>query len=138
MLVLYTLEGLVIYICIVLILGMIKFKEKVKKYILLVLSFIYNGFIGYIDTFIIIVLYGYFSNMPNESGYYVTESEVEFNAILGLVTLVIYLLLLIPINIYMKKKCKINKKTYITANIIATLLGLIIFWVFLDKNKRLF
>lgn len=105
---------------------------------MLVLSFIYNGFIGYIDTFIIIVLYGYFSNMPNESGYYVTESEVEFNAILGLVTLVIYLLLLIPINIYMKKKCKINKKTYITANIIATLLGLIIFWVFLDKNKRLF
>ena len=31
MLVLYTLEGLVIYICIVLILGMIKFKEKVKN-----------------------------------------------------------------------------------------------------------
>ena len=134
MLVLYTLEGLVIYICIVLILGMIKFKEKVKKYILLVLSFIYNGFIGYIDTYVILLLYEYFGNMPNGSGYEVPESEAGFNAILGIVTLIIYLLLLIPINIYMKKKGKINKKTYITANIIATLLGFIIFWVFLDKN----
>ena len=134
MLVLYTLEGLVIYICIVLILGMIKFKEKVKKNILLVLSFIYNGFIGYIDTYVILLLYEYFANMPNGSGYEVPESEAGFNAILGIVTLIIYLLLLIPINIYMKKKGKINKKTYITANIIATLLGFIIFWVFLDKN----
>ena len=105
---------------------------------LLVLSVIYNGFIGYIDTYVILLLYGYFANMPKGSGYEVPESEAGFNAILGLVTLTIYLLLLIPINIYMKKKGKINKKTYIIANIIATILGIIIFWVFLDKNKRLF
>ncbi len=138
MLILYTLIGIVIYICFVLIFAKLNFKENLKKYMLLVLSVIYNVFIGYIDTYVILLLYGYFANMPKGSGYEVPESEAGFNAILGLVTLTIYLLLLIPINIYMKKKGKINKKTYIIANIIATILGIIIFWVFLDKNKRLF
>ena len=138
MLILYTLIGIVIYICFVLIFAKLNFKENLKKYMLLVLSVIYNVFIGYIDTYVILLLYGYFANMPKGSGYEVLESEAGFNAILGLVTLTIYLLLLIPINIYMKKKGKINKKTYIIANIIATILGIIIFWVFLDKNKRLF
>lgn len=138
MLILYTIIGLIIYLCIVIIIGKIKFKEKVKQYSLVILSFIYNCFIGYIDTYVFLLLYGFFINRPNGSGYAVPESEERFNAILGLVTLTIYLLLLIPINIYMKKKGKINKKTYIIANIIATILGIIIFWVFLDKTKRLF
>jgi glucan phosphoethanolaminetransferase (alkaline phosphatase superfamily) len=138
MLILYTLIGIVIYICFALIFAKLNFKKNLKKYILLVLSVIYNGFIGYIDTYVILLLYGYFANMPKGSGYEVPESEAGFNAILGLVTLTIYLLLLIPINIYMKKKGRISKKTYIIANIIATILGIIIFWVFLDKNKILF
>ena len=138
MLILYTLIGIVIYICFALIFAKLNFKKNLKKYMLLVLSVIYNGFIGYIDTYVILLLYGYFANMPKGSGYEVPESEAGFNAILGLVTLTIYLLLLIPINIYMKKKGRISKKTYIIANIIATILGIIIFWVFLDKNKRLF
>lgn len=137
MLISYTLIGVVIYICFVIIFANLNFKENVKKYILLVLSVVYNGFIGYIDTYIILVLYGYFANMPKGSGYEVPESEAGFNAILGLVTLTIYLLLLIPINIYMKKKGRINKKIYVIANITATILGIIIFWVFLDKTKRL-
>lgn len=138
MLILYTLIGIVIYIGFALIFAKLNFKENVKKYMLLVLSVIYNGFIGYIDTYVILLLYGYFANMPKGSGYEVPESEAGFNAILGLVTLAIYLLLLIPINIYIKKKGKISKKTYVIANIIATILGIIIFWVFLDKNTRLF
>lgn len=138
MLILYTLIGIVIYICFALIFAKLNFKKNLKKYMLLVLSVIYNGFIGYIDTYVILLLYGYFANMPKGSGYEVPESEAGFNAILGLVTLTIYLLLLIPINIYMKKKGRISKKTYIIANIIATILGIIIFWVFLDKNKILF
>lgn len=138
MLILYTLIGIVIYICFALIFAKLNLKKNLKKYMLLVLSVIYNGFIGYIDTYVILLLYGYFANMPKGSGYEVPESEAGFNAILGLVTLTIYLLLLIPINIYMKKKGRISKKTYIIANIIATILGIIIFWVFLDKNKILF
>ena len=57
---------------------------------LLVLSVIYNGFIGYIDTYVILLLYGYFANMPKGSGYEVPASEAGFNAILGLVTLTIF------------------------------------------------
>lgn len=138
MLILYTLIGVSIYIGFVFIFAKMNFKGNVKKYLLLVLSVIYNGFIGYIDTYVILLIYAYFANMPKGSGYEVPESEAGFNAMLGLVILTIYLLLLIPINIYMKKKGKINKKTYVTANIIATILGIIIFWIFLDKTKRLF
>ncbi len=53
-------------------------------------------------------------------------------------TLAIYMILLFPINLYMKKKGKINCKVYGTINMIATLLGLIAFWIFLDKGKSLF
>lgn len=138
MLIQYTIIGLIIYIGMVLVIGNINFKEKVKKYSLLVLSIIYNCFIGYIDTYVFLLLYGFFTNRPNGSGYEVPKSEAGFNAILGIVTVAIYLLLLIPINIYMKKKGKINKKIYVAANIIATTIGIIIFWLFLDKTQRLF
>jgi len=57
---------------------------------------------------------------------------------LGIMTLAIYMILLFPINLYMKKKGKINCKVYGTINMIATLLGLIAFWIFLDKGKSLF
>ncbi len=90
MLILYTLIGIVIYICFALIFAKLNFKKNLKKYMLLVLSVIYNGFIGYIDTYVILLLYGYFANMPKGSGYEVPESEAGFNAILGLVTLTIF------------------------------------------------
>ena len=138
MLIQYTFIGLIIYIGMVFLIGNIYFKEKVKKYSLLVLSIIYNCFIGYIDTYVFLLLYGFFTNRPNGSGYEVPESEVGFNIVLGIVTVAVYLLLLIPINIYMKKKGKINKKIYVAANIIATIIGIIIFWLFLDKTQRLF
>ena len=53
MLILYTIMGLIIYIFIVFIIGKTNLKEKVKKYFLLLLSAIYNFFIGYIDTYVI-------------------------------------------------------------------------------------
>ena len=101
MLIQYTFIGLIIYIGMVLVIGNINFKEKVKKYSLLVLSIIYNCFIGYIDTYVFLLLYGFFTNRPNGSGYEVPGSEVGFNIVLGIVTVAVYLLLLIPINIYM-------------------------------------
>lgn len=138
MLILYALIVIIIFICFVLILTNINLKINVKKYLLLVLAVIYNIFIGYIDTYVILLLYGYFTNMPKGNGYEVPGTEAGFNAILGLVTLTIYLLLLIPINIYIKRKGQINKRIYVTVNMIATILGIIIFWIFLDKTKRLF
>lgn len=138
MIITYTLIALIIYVGIVLIIGLIKFKDDIKKYVLLSLSSIYNCFIGYIDTYVFLLLYGYFANKPKGSGYSVPESEAGFNFFLGLITLSIYLILLVPINWYMKEKGKVNLKTYSFINGIATILGIIIFWVFLDKNQRLF
>ena len=138
MLIQYTIIGLIIYIGLVLIIGNINFKENVKKYFFLVLSIIYNCFIGYIDTYVFFLLYGFFTNRPNGSGYEVPKSEAGFNVMLGIITLIIYLILLIPINIYMKKKSKVNTKIYVIINIVATILGFVIFWIFLDKNQRLF
>ena len=138
MVILYTLFGVLAYICFVFIVGMINFNNNVKKKILMIFSIIYNSFLGYIDTYFVLLLYGYFTNMPKGSGYEVPESEASFNAMLGIMTLVVYIILLLPINLYMKKKEKINFKVYGMVNIIATLLGFIVFWIFFDKSKSLF
>ena len=135
--VLYTLFGIIIYICFVITIGIINFSDNIKNKIMSICSIIFNAFFGYIDTYFIILLYGYFANKPKGNGYEVPSSEAGFNAMLGTITLLVYFVLLLPINFYMKKKGKINTKTYIIINTIATLLGLIIFWVFLDKNTKL-
>ena len=138
MMMLYMLLGLIVFFSIVIIIGIIKFNEKIKRKIFIILSVIYNCFIGYIDTPIILLMYGYFSNQPKGSGYSVPDSEIGFNILLGLITMVIYLILLIPINIFMKKKGKIDFKLYIIVNIIATILGIAVFWIFLGKNTKTF
>lgn len=136
--ILYTILGIVISICLIYIIGIINFKDNVKKKIITIFSVIYNVFFGYIDTYFFLLVYGYFANMPKGSGYAVPESEAGFNAMLGIVTILIYLILLLPINFYMKKKSKFNYKIYSIINIIATLIGFIIFWIFLDKSQKLF
>ena len=138
MIMLYTLLGVIIFFSIVIIIGIIKFDEKIKRKIFIILSAIYNCFIGYIDTPAILLMYGYFSNQPKGSGYSVPDSEIGFNILLGLITMVVYLILLIPINIFMKKKGKIDLKLYMIVNIIATILGIAVFWTFLGKNTKIF
>ena len=128
MVLLKILAGLIIYILVCVIIGLIKFKEKQKKYIMSTLSVIFNGFMGFMDTIFFLLFYMFFSNMPNGSGYEVPESEAGFNAMIGIFLLVVYLLLLLPINIYMKRKGKISTKIYLLMNIIATIIGLGIYW----------
>lgn len=138
MAVLYTLIVLIIFIIIIFVLGKINFKEKPKKYILQISSSIYNMVLGYIDTYVLLLIYGFFANMPKGSSYEVPSSEAGFNFCLGLITTAIYLLILVPINIYARTKGKINPKVYITTNTIATMLGIMIFWMLIGKNKKLF
>ena len=128
MVLLKILAGLIIYILICVIIGLIKFKEKPKKYVMATLSVIFNGFMGFMDTIFFLLFYMFFSNMPKGSGYEVPESEAGFNAMIGIFLLVVYLLLLLPINIYMKRKGKISTKIYLLMNIIATIIGLGIYW----------
>ena len=138
MTVLYTLITLIIFIIIILILGKIDFNEKPKKYILQIVSGIYNMFLGYIDTYVILIIYAFFANMPKGSSYEVPSSETGFNFFLGLIILGIYLIILIPINIYAKRKGKIKPSVYIIANTIATIIGIMLFWIFTGKSKKLF
>ncbi len=128
MVLLKILAGLMIYILICVIIGFIKFKEKPKKYIMSTLSVIFNGFMGFMDTIFFILFYMFFSNQPKGSGYYVPESEEGLNAMIGLFLFVVYLLLLVPINIYMKRKGKASTKIYLLMNILATIIGLGIYW----------
>ena len=122
----------------VLVIGFIKFDKKLKKKVMLVLSTIYNTAIGYIDTIFLLVTYAFLSNQPKGSSYEVPESDAGFNMILGIILLTLYIFLLIPLNIFMKKKSNTSMKYYIIINGIATILGVIIYWIFLDKTKIIF
>ena len=129
MVLLKILAGFMMYILICVIIGLINFKEKPKKYIMSTLSVIFNGFMGFMDTIFFLLIYMFFSNMPNGRGYEVPESEAGFNAIIGMFLLVVYLFLLLPINIYMKRKGKVSTKVYLLMNILATIIGLGIYWI---------
>ena len=134
MVLLKILAGLIIYILICVIIGFIKFKEKPKKYIMSTLSVIFNGFMGFMDTIFFILFYMFFSNHPKGSAYYVPESEAGFNAMIGMFLLIVYLLLLLPINIYMKRKGKLSTKVYVLMNVLATIIGLGIYWIWVGTQ----
>ena len=126
------------FLIVVLVIGFIKFDKKIKKKIMLVLSTIYNIAMGYVDTVFLLVTYAFLSNQPKGSSYEVPESDASFNVILGIILLTLYIFLLIPLNIFMKKKSNTSMKYYIIINGIATILGVIIYWIFLDKTKIIF
>lgn len=134
MVLLKILAGLIIYILICVIIGLIKFKEKPKKYIMSTLSMIFNGFMGFMDTIFFILFYMFFSNQPKGSAYYVPESEESLNAMIGMFLLIVYLLILLPINIYMKRKGKISTKVYIIMSVLATLVGVGIYWIWIGTQ----
>lgn len=137
MIVLYTILVIIISITIIYVVGNLKFNDNIKKKILTFFSIIYNGFFGYIDTIFFILLFEYFTNRPKGINYEVPSSEIGFNAMLGIIILLIYISLLLPINLYMKKKSKINTKIYLISSIISTIIGIAIFWIFLDKKQQL-
>ena len=126
------------FLIVVLVIGFIKFDKKIKKKIMLVLSTIYNIAMGYVDTVFLLVTYAFLSNQPKGSSYEVPESDAGFNMILGIILLTLYIFLLIPLNIFMKKKSNTSMKYYVIINGIATILGVIIYWIFLDKTKIIF
>lgn len=126
------------FLIVVLIIGFIKFDKKIKKKIMLVLSTIYNIAMGYVDTVFLLVTYAFLSNQPKGSSYEVPESDAGFNMILGIILLTLYIFLLIPLNIFMKKKSNTSMKYYVIINGIATIGGVIIYWIFLDKTKIIF
>lgn len=131
---------LFIYVGLVFIIGIIKFNNKIKQKILIILSSIYNCFIGFTDTLTFVLLFGFLTNRSNGSGYSVPDSEASMNFLFGMIILTYYLILLLPLNIFMKKKSEITLKAYLKTNAIATIVGFAIYWgywFFFDR-RRLF
>ena len=118
------------FLIVVLIIGFVKFDKKIKTKIMLALSTIYNIAIGYIDTIFWWFIYAFLSNQPKGSSYDVPESDAGFNMMLGIILLILYICVLIPINIFMKKKSNTSMKRYVIINGIATAFGVAIYWLF--------
>lgn len=103
---------LLIPIFIILFAGKLSHNEKIKKIILFIFSLIYNGivgFIGFLLFFCLIFLFGDIFNMK------ITLVIIFF----------VFVIILIPANIYIMKKGKINPILYIVLNIIILVLSLI-------------
>ena len=117
------------FLIVVLIIGFVKFDKKIKTKIMLALSTIYNIAIGYIDTIFWWFIYAFLSNQPKGSSYDVPESDAGFNMMLGIILLILYICVLIPINIFMKKKSNTSMKRYVIINGIATACGVVMYWI---------
>ena len=117
------------FLIVVLIIGFVKFDKKIKTKIMLALSTIYNIAIGYIDTIFWWFIYAFLSNQPKGSSYDVPESDAGFNMMLGIILLILYICVLIPINIFMKKKSNTSMKRYVIINGIATAFGVVMYWI---------
>ena len=117
-----------IFIISVMIVGYINFNEKIKKKILMVMSFIYNLFIGFIDPMVFVLMWAFFSNNPKGRGYSVPAEEAGFNIILGFIILTLYLIIFLPINIFIKKRANISIKSYTIINGISTIIGMAVFF----------
>lgn len=99
-------------IFIILFTGNLSYNEKIKKIILFIFSLIYNGIVGFLSFLLLVCLtflVGDISNM-----------KITF-ALISCVFAVI----LIPVNIYMMRKGKINPVLYIVSNIIIFVLNFI-------------
>ena len=121
-----------IYILFVVVIGLINFNEKVKKIILWILSIIYNSCFGFFLDWIMIWSYrlsiNYLHKLPKNMELTISSSDMFFQIGFCIVSILVYTALLIPVNIYMKKKSKINTKIYILSSIIAKLLGILIYY----------
>ena len=57
------------------------------------------------------------------------ELDASFNMMLGIILLILYICVLIPINIFMKKKSNTSMKRYVIINGIATAFGVVMYWI---------
>lgn len=90
---------------IILFAGKLSYNEKIKKIILFIFSIIYNGIVGFISCMLFFCLTFLFYSF--------------FNMLITLaIILCVFVIALVPVNIYMMRKGKINPILYIVFNII--------------------
>ncbi len=91
---------------IIMIAGNLKYNKKIKKVIMIILSIIYNGIIGVISP---LLCFGILC-------------ITEVNSIWIFCSIIVFIILLVPLNIFMKRKGNRNKYIYIIANVVAFLI----------------
>lgn len=103
---------LLILVFMVLFSGKLSHNEKFKKIMLFVFSLIYNAIVGFISFLLLVCLTFLFGSI--------------FNMKITLaIAICVFAIILIPINIYMMRKGKINPVVYIILNIMIFVLSLI-------------
>lgn len=122
------------FLIVTLTIGFINFNKKIKAKIMVILSIVYNIAIGYADVLFFSIIYLFLSNQPKGSSYEVPESDSGFNAMIGIIVLITYICLFVPLNIFMKKKSNINMKKYIIINGIATSIGIATYCIIWKEN----
>lgn len=99
---------IIIPFLVIMIAGNLKYNEKIKKFVMLIISIIYNGIIGIISPLLFFYL------------MFLTEA----NPVIWILSLIIvFAIILLPLNIFMKRKGKINIFIYVITNIIIFIIG---------------
>lgn len=101
---------IIIPIIIVIVAEKLSYNEKIKSKIIMSLSFIYNGIIGFLSPII------FFCSI------FLVGSFLHSQKLLYLIISIIIGIIIVPINIYMMKKCKTNKILYFVLNVIIFIL----------------
>ena len=96
---------ILIPIIIILCAGKLSYNEKIKKVVLFIFSIIYNGIVGFISSMLFVCLTFLIGDIFN---MYITLIIIFF----------IFAIILIPVNIYIMRKEKINPIIYIALNVI--------------------
>lgn len=105
---------------IILCIGNFVYNKKIKKIILFILSIIYNGIVGFIGFLLSFCLVALFTDILSAK-------------IIYLIILVVFLLILVPINIFIIKKSELNAILYIILNIIIFVLGFSFYVILMRK-----
>lgn len=96
---------ILIPILIILCAGKLSYNEKIKKVVLFIFSIIYNGIVGFISSMLFVCLTFLIGDIFNMK---ITLIIIFF----------IFAIILIPVNIYIMRKEKINPIIYIALNVI--------------------
>lgn len=96
---------ILIPILIILCAGKLSYNEKIKKVVLFIFSIIYNGIVGFISSMLFVCLTFLIGDIFNMK---ITLIIIFF----------IFAIILIPVNIYIMRKGKINPIIYIALNVI--------------------
>ena len=96
---------ILIPILIILCAGKLSYNEKIKKVVLFIFSIIYNGIVGFLRSMLFVCLTFLIGDIFNMK---ITLIIIFF----------IFAIILIPVNIYIMRKGKINPIIYIALNVI--------------------